>query len=325
MIKIFYILAIIILTTSLLKAQDTTKPFHFPHKTGDMWEYFYDDYSPLYVDTLQNFTIFDSTESNGIIIMKQHAQFINPITTPAVLEDTSKYWIDTVNNYVWGPDKDQSDSSLIYKLDVNKGEQWVVSNFSQIGGSDFQIARVINKWEDTLFNKPTTFINISYFIAKDSTDTTGIIDLGYDEIADRFGLVARGGGDSPGEIHLIGAVINDTLYGDTILTSIKNNKIILPTSIKLYQNYPNPFNPTTTIQYTLPLARSPLQGGARGGLVTLKVYDILGREIATLVNEEQKAGNYKVEFNGANLSSGVYFYQLRAGNYTATKKLLLLK
>ena len=320
MIKIFYILAIIILTTSLLKAQDTTKPFHFPHKTGDMWEYFYDDYSPLYVDTLQNFTIFDSTESNGIIIMKQHAQFINPITTPAVLEDTSKYWIDTVNNYVWGPDKDQSDSSLIYKLDVNKGEQWVVSNFSQIGGSDFQIARVINKWEDTLFNKPTTFINISYFIAKDSTDTTGIIDLGYDEIADGFGLIARGGGDSPGEIHLIGTVINDTLYGDTAVTSIENKRTKLPISIKLYQNYPNPFNPTTTISFEL----------NKQSNISLIIYNVLGKEILKLIdNKIYQSGKHAIIWdgngnNGKKVSTGIYFYTLINGKYKTTKKMVLL-
>ena len=88
---------------------------------------------------------------------------------------------------------------------------------------------------------------------------------------------------------------------------------------QLYQNYPNPFNPSTKIKYTIP--QSPLLGGdGRGGLVTLKIYDVLGNEIATLVNEEKSAGNYEIEFsakggsasggNAYNLPSGVYFYQL---------------
>ena len=81
------------------------------------------------------------------------------------------------------------------------------------------------------------------------------------------------------------------------------------------QNYPNPFNPVTTISYYLPQEE----------FVILKVYDILGREVATLVNEEKHAGNYKVVFNGNNLSSGVYFYRLQAGSFVSTKKIILMK
>ena len=83
----------------------------------------------------------------------------------------------------------------------------------------------------------------------------------------------------------------------------------------LEQNYPNPFNPTTTLEYYLP------------GLskVNLTVYDVLGSEISHLVNEEQKQGNYKIEFNGNELPSGVYFYHLQANDYIQTMKMLLLK
>ncbi len=84
---------------------------------------------------------------------------------------------------------------------------------------------------------------------------------------------------------------------------------------ELSQNYPNPFNPVTTINYSIPKA----------GFVTLKVYDILGKEAAVLVNAEKAAGSYRVEFNGRELSSGVYFYRLSAGSFTSTKKFILLK
>ena len=84
---------------------------------------------------------------------------------------------------------------------------------------------------------------------------------------------------------------------------------------ELQQNYPNPFNPSTNIQYAI----SSMQ------FVTLKVYDILGREVATLFNEEKPAGIYDVEFNGTQLSSGTYFYQLKAGSFIETKKMTLLK
>jgi len=83
----------------------------------------------------------------------------------------------------------------------------------------------------------------------------------------------------------------------------------------LRQNYPNPFNPATKITYQLP----------KGSLVTLKIYDILGNEVATLVNEEQSAGRYQTTFNGSNLSSGIYFYKIQAGNFVETKKLVLMK
>ena len=83
----------------------------------------------------------------------------------------------------------------------------------------------------------------------------------------------------------------------------------------LSQNYPNPFNPVTIIGYTLP----------QPGRVTIKVYDLLGNEIQTLINEQKNAGNYKVEFNAGNLSSGVYFYKMQTGKFLEVKKLMLLK
>ena len=107
-------------------------------------------------------------------------------------------------------------------------------------------------------------------------------------------------------------------------TGIKDFKSS-PLKFQLSQNYPNPFNPSTKIKYSIPSAHSPLPGGARGGLVTLKVYDILGREVATLVNEKQQPGNYELTFDGSKLSSGIYFYKLTAGNFIETKKMILLK
>lgn len=88
-----------------------------------------------------------------------------------------------------------------------------------------------------------------------------------------------------------------------------------PIEFSLSQNYPNPFNPSTQINYSIKTA----------GLVTLKVYDVLGTEVASLVNEDLEAGNYSVEFNAANLPSGVYVYKMITENFTNTKKLLLLK
>ncbi|PIQ08768.1 MAG: hypothetical protein COW71_10025 [Ignavibacteriales bacterium CG18_big_fil_WC_8_21_14_2_50_31_20] len=103
-----------------------------------------------------------------------------------------------------------------------------------------------------------------------------------------------------------------------------NDNLEVPTEYLLSQNYPNPFNPSTKIIYSIPFAlglkhTSPLQN------TVLKVYDILGREITTLVNKVQSAGNYEVVFDGKELPSGIYFYRIQSGNFTNSKKMLLLK
>jgi len=108
------------------------------------------------------------------------------------------------------------------------------------------------------------------------------------------------------------------------LTNVKDN--LIAENFKLYQNYPNPFNPTTKIRFTVP---QDARGERRE--VTLKIYDILGNEVTTLVNEEKPAGTYEVEFNsvgtsrGLSLQSGVYFYRLLSGKFVETKKMLLLR
>jgi len=109
---------------------------------------------------------------------------------------------------------------------------------------------------------------------------------------------------------------------------VKNEKTI-PGSFILYQNYPNPFNPTTKIKFTIPSVT--LSGGlptgrqVEGSLVTLKIYDVLGNEVVTLVNEEKPAGEYEIEFLGNKLTSGIYFYQLKSGEFIQTNKMIFMK
>ncbi len=100
----------------------------------------------------------------------------------------------------------------------------------------------------------------------------------------------------------------------------------LPKKFSLSQNYPNPFNPTTTIKYSIPvdLSSSPNEGRSTK-LVTLKVYNMLGQAVKTLVNEEKSPGNYSVQLNAADLASGIYIYRLQSGSFISTKKLILIK
>lgn len=100
-----------------------------------------------------------------------------------------------------------------------------------------------------------------------------------------------------------------------IVSGISNGNSGVPDNYSLSQNYPNPFNPVTQINYAL----------RKDGIVTLKIYDMTGSEVSTLVNEYQQAGYHNVEFNGANLSSGTYFYRITSNDFTATKKMVLLK
>ena len=118
-------------------------------------------------------------------------------------------------------------------------------------------------------------------------------------------------------------------YDNNLVTDVNETTPSVPTEFSLSQNYPNPFNPVTTIKYSIPnVTLSPDKNGinsVEGSRVILKVYDILGSEVATLVNEEKPAGNYQVNFNAVKLSSGVYFYRLQAGSFVETKKMVLIK
>lgn len=107
---------------------------------------------------------------------------------------------------------------------------------------------------------------------------------------------------------------------ESILSKLKSQELIIkglevPITYSLEQNYPNPFNPSTTIRYQIP----------QDGIVTLKIYDILGAEVATLVNEQKIAGRYEVNFNASTLASGVYIYKIQSGKFVASRKMILIK
>jgi hypothetical protein len=100
-----------------------------------------------------------------------------------------------------------------------------------------------------------------------------------------------------------------------VVVGVEDEISEVPTQFLLSQNYPNPFNPTTNIEYQIPEL----------SFVTLKVYGVLGSEVTTLVNEEKAIGSYEVEWNASNVPSGVYFYRINAGDFTITKKMVLLR
>jgi flagellar hook assembly protein FlgD len=96
---------------------------------------------------------------------------------------------------------------------------------------------------------------------------------------------------------------------------VNGNSNQIPKTFALEQNYPNPFNPGTNIKFQLP----------KSEFVTVTIFDMLGKKVATLVNEQKEAGYYDIKFDGTNYASGMYFYKIEAGNFTDTKKMILIK
>ena len=101
----------------------------------------------------------------------------------------------------------------------------------------------------------------------------------------------------------------------TLAVGINNESSITPDKYAVYQNYPNPFNPSTSIKFDIP----------KNAFITLKVYDVVGKEVATLINEERAAGTYNVDWNASFYPSGIYFYKLESKEFTETKRMLLIK
>jgi hypothetical protein len=133
----------------------------------------------------------------------------------------------------------------------------------------------------------------------------------YQVVADSIGVTHEEGARFSRD--LLGALINGRQYGT--ITDVTQSHEPLANEFTLYQNYPNPFNPSTHIPYSV-----------RGsGFVSLKVFDVLGREVATLVNEAKPPGEYGVVFDGTNLPSGVYFYRLTAGGFTETRRMIVIR
>jgi len=149
-------------------------------------------------------------------------------------------------------------------------------------------------------------IQISYFDSQ-IPDTAGI----YITVIDSTNSILSSGGY---------AIVDDINF-DPVSGVVAESGLI--NDFKLDQNYPNPFNPTTKVSFVIGLPAGSVAG--HSSFVTLKVYDVLGQEVSTLVNEKREAGNYEVILDGSKLPSGVYFYRLTAGEFINTKKLLLIR
>ncbi|MHB8579194.1 MAG: T9SS type A sorting domain-containing protein [Ignavibacteriaceae bacterium] len=246
---------------------------------------------------------------------------INPSIGPF---DPSSYFISyqTKHNGVW------KIVSNIIRNDTTGNINYNCENPSQFV---YLIAIPVYQHVKKISNSPTPFFIV---YDSDSLSSNREIMLNYSLIQGYNDTTIKLS-NSPGDDYkpIISIYHSDTTYIAVFWTHEENGKkdiwmaktIYIPfiwqppflrlNNYTLEQNYPNPFNPVTTINYTI----------ASKDFVTIKVFDVLGKEIATLVNEEELAGSYSVNFNASKLSSGVYFYRMQAGGFVETKKLILMK
>jgi len=315
-INLCSIIILIIISSAI--GQDNAD--YFPYKKNNYWEYLWLETG--YPDTIVSLSVFDSVDNEGRKIAVFDSYFINPIKPPAMLPDSGTYIIDSslnvFSNWATSGSGCVEEFIPVYKLNFYQGEQWVMCDLGY--GYGYEMARIKEIRDTVLFGIQTKLMWINYFLASDSTDTTGL-DRGWDALMKGIGLYFRQREGWPG-IGIKGAVINGILYGDT--TTVGVNEILnyyQPAGFQLYQNYPNPFNPATTIKFEL----------QTGGIISLIIYDLLGNEVIRLIDKiYYPSGKFEKIWSGTDnysniLGSGVYFYRLSIDNQSISKSMILIK
>ncbi len=238
-------------------------------------------------------------------------------------------------------------STVLIKMNASNGDVlWKkeITSFGQTGNGRYTYNDILVEDDGTFYvAKPHILYNVTKYNNDGDTIWTKrlvgsfIGSVGSSNWMDKYQTTIIKGADD--KIYFGCTGTESSLNQDTtdviitclseVPTGINDERNILPNDFALEQNYPNPFNPTTKIKYTISTSPQspPYQGGEakQGWLVQLKVFDVLGNEIATLVDGYKPAGNYDIDFDASNLTSGVYLYQLKVGGFNQTKKMLLLR
>ena len=263
---------------------------YFPLGDGDCWQYVTESFGP--VDDSLQYCITGDTTFSGVT-----------------------YKVMQVKDFVFGSSAEfyRADSAgNILQYDVSQGRPNTLYAFANKSGNywpcRFGFGHFDSSFVTTVFDTARSCITVGFYSAPDTFQGAS---AHWHVLVAGIGLLNDESLDGGGV--LTGARIDGTVYG--VITAVHKPASATPATFSLKQNYPNPFNPSTTISYQLPA----------NSHAVLKVFDILGREVETLVNERLTAGDHSVRFDGANLPSGVYFYRLNAGMYHDTKKFLLLK
>jgi hypothetical protein len=292
---------------------DTSSVKYLPLKIGNVWVYQYDQYWPSPGIEYRFKGIIDrDTIING-------KRFFHNSGIPIFNIGLGiYYWL---------------------RFDSTNGNLYGISNQTCPSGSNVQIidslASVLNNYTyichspDTLVRQCQNVGLITFCNQQNTSkkfDQIGLVWSYSRTYIKNYGIYGAAYGELHPEIYtLLGCVLNGAVCGDTSLTGIIKNINTIPASFQLYQNYPNPFNPSSKIKFDIPNFSPPFTKGGQGGLTTLRIFDLLGREVATLVNERLSPGTYEVEWDGTNYPSGIYFYELKTNSYNETKRMVLIK
>jgi photosystem II stability/assembly factor-like uncharacterized protein len=269
---------------------------------------------------------------------------VSPTNTNVIYvgTDDAHIWVSTNNGTNWTEISNSLPERWVTRIVVDPNDENIVYvTFSGLKWRDPQphVYRSTNKgndWTDISSNLPDAPVNA---FAVDN-NYANVLYLGSDvgmyvsfntgaswEVLGE-GLPVLPIGDikiHPAENYLAAGTYGRSMYKIDLndVTGIENQNYELLNEFSLEQNYPNPFNPATKIKFTIPSVT--LKQAQDGSKVLLKIYDVLGKEVSIIINEEKPAGTYEVSFNGEGFASGVYFYKLTAGGYSETKKMLLIK
>lgn len=292
----FYFLLSLGVAISQGTQHQTTFGSFYPLGIGDYWEYFVDGFMGIREDTT---TV--SVKSDTVITNRTY----KIIATKSFHLKTTYFSFERVDTTgdIYKFDSSTGGDALLYRLSDTSKSFWT-------GYGPF-LARFDTSYTKNIFSQPRKVLVISYCSQTDSTWRYST------ELADGIGLVSTFTSHRQGSF-LQGAIINGIRYGT--ITSVKEGEPKLPSRFSLAQNYPNPFNPETEIYYQLPKTE----------LVTIKIFNTLGQEIRTLINDIKPAGSFSIRWdgkdqNGHQLPSGLYLYHIQAGSFRDTKKLLLIR
>lgn len=277
-------------------------------KVGNFWIY-NNDYTEEKISVVDTVTLFDSL--SFFKLKKEYLRksgFLNYYTDSTDIERYIRVRKDNLfeSIYVYNLIKDTIVQPYVYKKDAKLADKWIYRISNEGTPYDTVWAEVVDVFDGIVFGEWRTVKKIRY--------RTGFDFFKY--FCDDFGELSEEGYDYVSHI-LRGCYIDSIAYGDTSFLVVSVEDDLLPSEFILSQNYPNPFNPSTLISYSIPKSAN----------IELILYDIKGEEVAVLIDEIQRAGNYRINFDASkfNLSSGIYFYQLVSGEFSQAKKMILLR
>ncbi len=267
---------------------DTTLSDFFPLQVGNCWVY----------EETRPFPVTITVRVEGDTLLSEGRFYEMKSIDEQYGESLSFY---RINQSMEVLEYKNGESVLLYRLGATPGEEWLTSDSLWLVTMDGEgVAWIFEgprRYKEFTFHLyPYALVEVTRYLVE------GIGLYSY------YGHI-----DAPNGV-LIGAIVGDSTYGNP--TKVEGDPIFqVPPTYEIRQNYPNPFNPSTTIRYELP----------KRSHIVLKIYNLLGQEVATLVNEEKTAGRYEVGWDAGGMASGVYFYRLQAGEFVETKTLILVK